>query len=285
MGEARRKPPGDIIGDVLSAKRNDIGEDELSFVENRNARRPRTHFQIARSEHRFIVDENRARSGIRRNDIIGDVEVAAPHRQPQVVERPRFDRHRVYIYRQCLAEHAERLSHPVRIVYVILHRCGVQHDAPSGIEFLKRRRYRPLRIHRSDVVCHDPGFPGVGLATRPAARHADDHFADRSSRHALRGIDREPDGPIRVLDVHDDPGFHPPGSLVPETAYLQFAGPFCRVPRLHGFRDQAADLSRADVERGDDVRIIRRPRTLAVTFAWIQSYHAHDTPRPITPGR
>jgi hypothetical protein len=81
--------------------------------------------------------------------------MASAHRKSEVVQSARFDRYNIHLDSELLAEHSERLPHTMRLIEVILYRCGMEDNSPSGIESLQGCRYGTLHVYRPDIACHD----------------------------------------------------------------------------------------------------------------------------------
>ena len=116
----RRQHAGNVGGDGEAAHRHDIGMDQMAFQEDgdggdsrrpcrsrwrRSAFRPRSGWQGPR--HR------------RRTGCPTTLQMAALHRQLEILQRAGLDRHRMHGDADALAEHAGGIAHAARLVHHI----------------------------------------------------------------------------------------------------------------------------------------------------------------------
>src|SRR4029079_10960193 len=93
------------------------------------------------------------------------------------------------------------------------------------------------------------------FALQPAAGDGDVSVLDDGPGHALGGVDGRTDAMLGAVEMGHHAAFEAPRAMATEAKPLElhaFAGNFEPVGSRPGLGDQAADLARAHVKRGDD---------------------------------
>ena len=132
MGDGGGQSPRYVMRDMHAANRDHIGEHQLIVVERGDAGGGAAHVDERHAELDLVPGENRARRGIRCDDIIGDQEMAALDDQRQIAQCRRFGGDDIDFRGERGAEHAERRGDAARSVEMELRCCRVQ-CSPAGL--------------------------------------------------------------------------------------------------------------------------------------------------------
>ena len=162
---------------------------------------------------------------------------------------------RVNIDAEPLAAHAERIADAVMVVEVIAGGQRVQHHALVAGGILPGAGDDAERIVLAHRACGKRHARREALALQPAAGHGDTGLLDDDAGHALGGVHGGADAMLGAVEMGDHAAFEAFGAVMAEAEHLELnsvAGDFEPVGRRPGSRDQAADLARANVERGHD---------------------------------
>ena len=159
------------------------------------------------------------------------------------------------IDRQPLAAHAVRLADAAIVVEAVAHRQRVQHRALVAAGILAPAGEKPHHV----LLAHGAGGQRharrEAFALDAAAGDGNVHVLDRDAGHALGGIDGLADAMLDAVEMGDHAGFQALGAAVVAAENLELHGIALAlepIGRRRGLGDQAADLARADVKRGDD---------------------------------
>ena len=163
---------------------------------------------------------------------------------------------------------AERVAdHAARIAHAAL---GVEREADGqrmddlalGLErLLGAGAEHALDVGLVGLVAAKIDGRREGFALQPAGGHVDDQRIDRQPRHALGGVDGEPDGLLGPVEIDDDARLHALRLLMADADHLdRCVRPRSSLPSSRGLslRDHAADLVRADIEHRQSAGPARR---------------------------
>ncbi len=159
------------------------------------------------------------------------------------------------IDRKSLAAHALRLADAAIFIQAVAQGQRVQHAPPVAPGILPAAGEQPLHV----VLAHRAGWQrharreALALEATAGDRHM--HVLDSDAGHAFGRVDGRADASLGAVEMGDHAGLKAFGARVIEAEHLELNGIALALEPIgnrRGLGDQAADLARADVERGDD---------------------------------
>jgi len=150
----------------------------------------------------------------------------------------------VHGYRQAAAEHAARIADSVVAVHRVVDRNRMDQVAVvAGGVFARQIEHAP-DVGVADFVAVDRHLDRHARRTRLAARDVDQNVVDALIRHLFGGVDRGADRGFGLVHVHH-------GAVLDAARPVMADAENPRIAVVAGTRNEAGNLGRADVERGD----------------------------------
>ena len=216
---------------------------QMAFQEDGNGGGAAAHVDHGGADLLLVLGQGGQAAGIGPELGAHHIQVAAFHRQLEVLQGAGFHRHGMHGHPDALAEHAGGIAHPPRLVHHIGGGGGLDHlmavQLAAGAAVIQQGaqvgvgHQRPVQRHHR----------AAGDRDRLAAIDADQHILDAGIGHVLGGGDTVADAFLGQLQRGDGAGLEPGG-------FAQGAAQHLERPRL-GLADDADDLGGADIQRRD----------------------------------
>ena len=171
----------------------------------------------------------------------------------QVLQRPVSGRDGHEIGAELATGHAARIGDALGAVEMpgLVMELDERTAAACGIGLAASQRARDVAVVGNARI--DAHAGNEALRLEAPAGNRDAHLLHGHAGHALRLPDSRANGQLRGVGIDDHAGLHAAAALVADAEKA-------RAPALLTGGDQAHDLARADVERGDDRRPAREWR-------------------------
>ena len=188
MGDRRRKPAGDVVGDVSPADRHIIGKDQIAVEKHPDRRGPAAHVDDGHPETDLVLDKTREPRSIGADDESIDLEMRAPDSRAVIAYAGRARGHNMHVDPEPLPEHAARVADAAAVIDRKADRDRMDHLPVAGLAQQIAVLEDPPHIGVGDLASGDGDLGPDDPRRGEAARQVGDNPLYRVAGHLLGGV-------------------------------------------------------------------------------------------------